>query len=68
MEMNNGRNVNIWVSYWTVRVTLKGKKGLAIDSFNKLKQIFNSKRINAITKFRMFNTFVSSIFLYSSEL
>ena len=47
---------------------IKRRKGLAIDSFNKLKQIFKSKRINTITKVRIFNTFVSSIFLYNSEL
>ena len=44
------------------------RKGLAIDSFNKLKHVFLSKRINVTTKVNIFNTFVSSIFLYNSEL
>ena len=47
---------------------IKRRKGLAIDSFNKLKHVLQSKKVNIKTKTRIFNTFVSSIFLYNCEL
>ncbi len=47
---------------------IKRRTGLAIDAFNKLKHFFTSKHAQTDTKIRIFNAFVSSIFLYNSEL
>ena len=44
------------------------RKGQSIDTFNQLKHVFLSKRASIPTKMKIFNGFVSSIFLYNSEL
>ena len=47
---------------------IKRRKGLAIAAINTLKYIFNSSKLNIKTKLRVFNCYISSIFLYNSEL
>jgi exonuclease III len=44
------------------------RKGLTIGTFNQLKRFLQSKRASMITKMRIFNAYVCSIFLYNSEL
>jgi hypothetical protein len=44
------------------------RKGCAITSYNKLNKIFKNKRVSTEKKVRTFNVYVSSIFLYNSEL
>ncbi|XP_064646185.1 uncharacterized protein LOC135499369 [Lineus longissimus] len=47
---------------------IKRRKGLTISTFNKLKNILQSSKIDLKTKLRVFNTYLRSIFLYNSEL
>ena len=47
---------------------IKKRKILAIESMKKLTKIFKSQRISIELKIRCFQTYVSSIFLYNSEL
>ena len=47
---------------------IKRRKSLAIAAYNKSQHIFNSKRASTKIKIRTFNAFVSSIFLYNSEI
>ena len=44
------------------------RKILTIDAMKKHKHIFNSNRISIQLKIRCFNAYISSIFLYNSEL
>ena len=47
---------------------IKRRTGLAIDTYNQLKHILNSRRTSITTKIRIFTAYVSSVFLYNSEL
>ncbi len=47
---------------------IKRRKTLAILACNQFQNSFNSKHIHLLTKMRIFNTFIGSIFLYNSEL
>ena len=44
------------------------RKQLALNAHNKLKDVFQNNKLNKITKMRIFNAFVASIYLYNSEL
>ena len=44
------------------------RKGLTIDALHKLNYIFNSNKLSKKTKMKAFNTYISSIFLYNSEI
>jgi len=44
------------------------RKSLAITAFNKLNHIFNHKKTSISKKTRIFDAYISSIFLYNSEL
>ena len=44
------------------------RKGLAIDTYKTLEHIFNSSKISNSIKIRTFQTYVTSVFLYNSEL
>ena len=44
------------------------RKSLTISSMRKLKHIFNSSRISILLKMRTFQVYISSTFLYNSEL
>ena len=44
------------------------RKILLISAYNKLKQIFETKRVSLDVKVRLLNSHVRSIFLYDSEL
>ena len=44
------------------------RKGLALCALTILDPLFKSRNISEITKTRIFEAFVSSIFLYNSEL
>ena len=47
---------------------IKRRKGLAIDGFKTLENIFKSKHISEVIRLRIFKAYVESIFLYNSEL
>ena len=47
---------------------IKRRKSLSIEAMNKLKQVWRNKRVSTKTKLRIFNAYISSIFLYNSEL
>ena len=44
------------------------RKGLTEDGIRNLEKIFKSNRLSQKTKVRVFNAYISSIFLYNSEL
>ena len=44
------------------------RKGLTIGTYNQLKQFLQSRKATIITKMRIFNAYVCSVFLYNSEL
>ena len=46
----------------------QSRKGLAYDAYNKLKALINHKNASTSNKIRRLNAFVSTIFLYNSEL
>ena len=47
---------------------IKRRKGLAIDTYNKLKYIIENKKTSRRTKKRVFKAYVESVMLYNSEL
>ena len=47
---------------------IQNRKTLANAAFSTNKNVFNNNRISKETKIRVFNAYVSSIFLYNSEL
>ena len=47
---------------------IKRRKGLAVDALHKLQYIFKNKKLSIIIKMRAFDSYISSIFLYNSEL
>ena len=44
------------------------RKGLAIDSFKTLENIFKSRHISEVIQLRIFKAYIESIFLYNSEI
>src|SRR5437867_7832647 len=44
------------------------RKQLAMMSYNKCKNILESNKISLKVRIRLFNVYISSIFLYNSEL
>ena len=73
-EYTVNRNSNDWKKckmLGTILETgndIKRRKGLAIDAINKIKHILNNKKVTLKTKSRAFEAYISSIFLYNSEL
>jgi len=55
-------------SYIGTDEDINRRKQLAIISFNKYKDILTSKIISLKTRVRLFNVYVTSIFMYNSEL
>ena len=47
---------------------IRRRKGLAIGAINTMKHLFYSNKIDIKTKMHVFNCYVSSTFLYNSEL
>ena len=47
---------------------IERRKGLAIAAYNKLEKFFKSRTVSQNTKLRMFDAYISSIFMYNSEL
>ena len=47
---------------------IRRKKGLAIGAINRMKHLFYSNKIDIKTKMRVFNCYVSSIFLYNVDV
>ena len=47
---------------------IKRRKGLSLDAVQKIKYMFNNKKLSIKTKMRAFDAYISSIFLYNSEL
>ena len=47
---------------------IKRRKGLAIDVIRTMKKQFFSKKLSLKVKIRLFNTYVSSVFLCNSEI
>ena len=73
-EYTVNRNSNDWKKckmLGTILETgndIKRRKGLAIDAINKIKHMLNNKKVTLKTKSRAFEAYISSIFLYNSEL
>ena len=44
------------------------RKGLGIAAYNKMKTILENKHVSTEVKMRIFNAYVSSIFMYNNEL
>eukprot|EP00923_Selenidium_pygospionis_P050565 GHVN01087397.1.p2 GENE.GHVN01087397.1~~GHVN01087397.1.p2 ORF type:complete len:100 (+),score=4.35 GHVN01087397.1:39-338(+) len=47
---------------------IKRRKGQAMNAYRKKEKILKSKKICLSTRIRAFNAYVTSIFLYNSEL
>ena len=47
---------------------IKRRKSLAINAFNTYEKILTSKHISLDVRMRLFNTYITSIFMYNSEL
>ena len=47
---------------------LKRRKGLAIGTYNKMKDIIENKKTSKRTKLRIMQAYIKSIFLYNSKL
>lgn len=54
-------------TYLDTTEEIKRRKGLAIDAAKNLKKLFQSKKIWTRTKARMFDAYVSSVFLYNAS-
>ena len=54
--------------YWSHAISTDSRIGLSLDALQKIKYIFNNKKLSIKTKMRAFDAYVSSIFLYNSEL
>ena len=73
-ECTVNRNSNDWKKCKMLDTILetgndiKRRKGLAIDAINKIKHILNNKKLTLKMKSRAFEAYISSIFLYISEL
>ena len=50
------------------RKDITRRKGFAMAAYNKMKHILENQHISTDIKMRIFNAYVSSIFLYNSEL
>ena len=50
------------------RKDITRRKGLAMAAYNKMKHILENQHISTDIKMRIFNAYVSSIFLFNSEL
>ena len=50
------------------KVEISRRKGLAIDALNNMKKFFLNRRLSIDLKCRLFNSYISSIFLYNSEI
>ena len=55
-------------TYVDTETDIQHRKGLAISSMKSLNKIFKSRNVSTLTKVRIFEAYVSSIFLYNSEL
>ena len=55
-------------SFVDTEVDIKNRKGLVIGSMKTLNPIFKSRTVSTTTKVRIFEAYVSSVFLYNSEL
>ena len=44
------------------------RRGLALNAYNKLKKILESRKVNIKLKVRVLNTYIKSIFLYNCEI
>ena len=55
-------------SYLETEADFKRRKNLALNSLNKNSKIFESKDIGIKMKMRTFNIYVSSVFLYNTEI
>ena len=74
-EITTGNIANVWVHYWYTTGTLldtetdiQRRKGLTINTINTLQNLFHSHKLTIKTKVRIFEAYVSSVFLYNSEL
>ena len=62
------KDCKLLVSLLDTDINTRRRKGLAIDAFIRMKHLFSSNRIDIKSKMCVFNSYVSSIFLYNSEL
>ena len=62
------RNCKLLGSLLDTDKDITRRKSLAIASINNLKYIFYNQKLNINIKTRVFNCYVSSVFLYNSEL
>ena len=62
-----GETVNCLVAFQLYKMTLKEEKVLAINAANKLKHLFLNKDVTNSGKTKTFKSYITSIFLYSSE-
>jgi hypothetical protein len=68
MYCKNWRSCKCLGSMIDTPTDIKRRKSLSIDAMNKLKHIWRNKRLSTNLKLRIFNAYISSIFLYNSEL
>ena len=68
------QNTNEWKkckllrSYVDTKTDIKNRKGKLFNAANQLKEIFMHRRLPYSTKVKAFNTYLTTIFLYNSEL
>ena len=64
----NWMNCKLLGSYLGTTKDITNRKSLSLQSMKKFDDIFNSKKICRELKIKTFNTYISCIFLYNSEL
>ena len=67
-ENEKWRHCKLLGSKLDTEADISRRKGLAIDAYKTLEKIFENKKIGVVLRIRVFNTYISSVFLYNSEL
>ena len=65
---NRRRNCKLIGSLLDIQDDIKRRNVLAINTGNKLKHLFLNKDVNISVKTKLFKSYITPIFLYSSEL
>ena len=67
-KRNEWKSCKILGSLIDTEKDIQRRKGLSLDSMKTLNNTFTSRTITLVTKIRIFQAYVSSIFLYNCEL
>ena len=67
-ETPNWEDCKLLGSYLSTNKDIRNRKNQALQTLNKYTYIFNSKIVSNTVKLRTFNIYVTSVFLFNSEL